>query len=724
MAAFIVISANDNLHYLVDGIEKCRPLNPNVLTHISTGKIKSSDSGFFYEFSLNGELTTGEDAKSFNYYLVNQFAQFRLIHTIQDDELVNIFFLDNPLNEHELQISESWFNEFDKVYLHDKNFRLFRVLFTYNLNNPEDVKQQIEYSTLLSLLKNHIDIQNNLPTYSKYLFFIDNQTKNGAALCIDKNDHDLKMTRFLIDFMMLASNNTDQYNIMSSINPPIISTKCFSIGFAESMYYYSDVENYLKHASIRDLHDKFISSDDKIIESEGLDSMNIEKYPFGLRNRKERLGKIYNDIPFSEKIENYPSSADYEIDNCITKLNDLLIEKRNKEKDIFDKSKEVLNHKTNIENIEKQISSAIQEETESVEDFNIRINRLQEQKAMVKEKLNKLEENFNQEYPEYIDRTSIYNTLCVTDDIEKEALTYKLSNKYNLLLNYIKSAKFSNFVQNNISNTITNDNEIEQQNTYNNQQQVNQGCLSWLFFWKKQSKYNETTTESNPDISTQECQNNSNPYDLIICIAERLNLKKQFVEFKTKVKEIEEIYHKEKEYCEQFKLTVHTNHYFPLINLNRLKTTTLININEIIDKWKHENNPTKTSLISLTKNFVSEYTLNNFSYIDWENPFPFLEDVTTNLPTICNELQKRSAPFVNYYTTTEFKENNITRCLFSDLHNFEDLFKQNCTHIRNSNYISATYSTHIASKICMLQFLPLDEDVLKNLVDLGNEINN
>lgn len=724
MAAFIVISANDNLHYLVDGIEKCRPLNPNVITYISTGKIKSSDSGFFYEFSLNGELTTGEDAKSFNYYLVNQLAQFRLIHTIQDDELVNIFFLDNPLNEHELQISESWFNEFDKVYLHDKNFRLFRVLFTYNLNNPEDVKQQIEYSTLLSLLKNHIDIQNNLPTYSKYLFYIDNQTKYGAALCIDKNDHDLKMPRFLIDFMMLASNNTDQYNIMSSINPPIISTKCFSIGFAESMYYYSDVENYLKHASIRDLHDKFISSDDKIIESEGLDSMNIEKYPFGLRNRKERLGKIYNDIPFSEKIENYPSSADYEIDNCITKLHDLLIEKRNKEKDIFDKSKEVLNHKTNIENIEKQISSAIQEETESVEDFNIRINRLQEQKAMVKEKLNKLEENFNQEYPEYIDRTSIYNTLCVTDDIEKEALTYKLSNKYNLLLNYIKSAKFSNFVQNNISNTITNDNEIEQQNTYNNQQQVNQGCLSWLFFWKKQSKYNETTTESNPDISTQECQNNSNPYDLIICIAERLNLKKQFVVFKTKVKEIEEIYHKEKEYCEQFKLTVHTNHYFPLINLNRLKTTTLININEIIDKWKHENNPTKTSLISLTKNFVSEYTLNNFSYIDWENPFPFLEDVTTNLPTICNELQKRSAPFVNYYTTTEFKENNITRCLFSDLHNFEDLFKQNCTHIRNSNFISATYSTHIASKICMLQFLPLDEDVLKNLVDLGNEINN
>lgn len=27
-------------------------------------------------------------------------------------------------------------------------------------------------------------------------------------------------------------------------------------------------------------------------------------------------------------------------------------------------------------------------------------------------------------------------------------------------------------------------------------------------------------------------------------------------------------------------------------------------------------------------------------------------------------------------------------------------------------------STHIASKICMFQFLPMDEDVLENLVDL------
>lgn len=45
MAAFIVISTDNKLHHLVDGIEKCRPRNPHVETYISTGKIIRSESG-------------------------------------------------------------------------------------------------------------------------------------------------------------------------------------------------------------------------------------------------------------------------------------------------------------------------------------------------------------------------------------------------------------------------------------------------------------------------------------------------------------------------------------------------------------------------------------------------------------------------------------------------------------------------------------------------------
>lgn len=40
MAAFIVISASEKLNWIVDDIERCRPLNPSVESHIGTGKLE------------------------------------------------------------------------------------------------------------------------------------------------------------------------------------------------------------------------------------------------------------------------------------------------------------------------------------------------------------------------------------------------------------------------------------------------------------------------------------------------------------------------------------------------------------------------------------------------------------------------------------------------------------------------------------------------------------
>ena len=115
MAAFIVISADNRLHYLVDGIENCRPLNPDVSTNISTGKITKSDTGYIYEYTIHGEGLRGDGAKSFSNLLANQLAAFRLAYNIQQDEVVNIFLLENPLTENDLAESESWIEEFDKV---------------------------------------------------------------------------------------------------------------------------------------------------------------------------------------------------------------------------------------------------------------------------------------------------------------------------------------------------------------------------------------------------------------------------------------------------------------------------------------------------------------------------------------------------------------------------------------------------------------------------------
>lgn len=51
MSAFIVISIQNHLHQIVDGIEKYRPQNHDVTTFISTGKLVKKDDNFFYEYT-------------------------------------------------------------------------------------------------------------------------------------------------------------------------------------------------------------------------------------------------------------------------------------------------------------------------------------------------------------------------------------------------------------------------------------------------------------------------------------------------------------------------------------------------------------------------------------------------------------------------------------------------------------------------------------------------
>ena len=220
MTAFIVISADNRLHYLVDGIEKCRPLNKNVSAEISTGKITKSDSGYVYEYKIHGDGCTGEGARSFSDLISNQLAAVRLAYSIPQDELVNIFFLENPLTEEDLEQSESWIEDFHAVYRagqgHDTNFCLFRIVFTYDLDKPSDVSTQIDVTALRRLLENHQksisvnvgEVENSF--FERYLFYIDNQKSDAAALCLRKSEHDLKMPRILIDFMLLAYSCSDE----------------------------------------------------------------------------------------------------------------------------------------------------------------------------------------------------------------------------------------------------------------------------------------------------------------------------------------------------------------------------------------------------------------------------------------------------------------------------------------------------------------------------------
>lgn len=732
MAAFIVISANNQIHYLVDGIEKCRPLNNDISAEISTGKITKTENGYVYNYTSPGKGSSDDTAKTFSNRLSNQLAAFRT-YTISQNELVNIFFLENPLTKEDFEKSESWLKEFENVNKggRDANFCLYRILFTYNLDNPTDVCEQIDKDALQKLLDNHKQAIKNNPDLGRYLFYIDNQKRDAAALCLSKEEHDLKMPRILMDFMMLVSNSNDKYNIINAIKPPTVNTRCFSIGYAESMYYYPDVERYFIHADNRDILNKILTSEDEKSNEAESESMDVEKYPFGLRSRLKRLAVIYEDVSLSENIKKHPTSADYKIDECIVELQDLLEQERKKEIEDFNNSSKVVNLEKEKNNLDEQISSVKQSEDETVEEYNNRIQQLRNSKDKLEKDLEQLKQSFEPECPEYINRSVVYTELCVADEKDKDTRLKSLSDQYRRLEDFAKSEKFYNFVET--------QNEEKAKKTVphtggNNDVPVgtkdlsnNPGCLpSWILFWRKRSekKTNDsviTNTVTSTDSESKDNKLSAN--DCIISIKEQLELKKKFAAFKDAVNEIERDYNKEKKYCEEFKLSSHENLFFPLIDYNELKNkhaeTSKERIQNTIDSWKSETEHTKTNLLKNIEEEATKHTKQSYSFIDWSNPFSFVNEVSVaNLPHICNGLQKRAAPIVHYNLTANNNVDNVVRYFYSDRPQFTEEMKNIRNSLDNGNTISAIKSTHIASKICMFQFLPMDEDVLCNLVDL------
>ena len=737
MSAFIVISTNNRLHYLVDGIEKSRPLNPAVPINISTGKITESDAGYTYKYTVHGEKSEKGSAKSFSNLLSNQLAAFRLAYSIPEPEIVNIFLLENPLTENDLAESEGWIEEIGKVYGdglgHDSSFCLYRLIFTYNHDTPHDIVNQIDRDALRRLLNNHLEIvsgEYSTPTFNRYLFYIDNQKSDKAAMCLYKEEHDLKIPRFLVDFMMLASSANDSYNVVHAMSSPTVTTRAFSVGFAESMYYYPDVERYYKHADNRDLHRKFLLDNDETQDKVQKETMNVEKHPFGLRARKNRLAQYYENVPFTENIKNFPESSDLKIDNCIVALKDYLIKERKKEIEEFDNSPKVVSLRKKIKDCEEQISSATKNEDETPEEFDKRVEEIRTEKVKTANELEQLFSSFEPDCPSYIERGSIYTDLCVTDE-EEEDKQEKVANytaEYNQLVHFAKSKKFLNFVMAHVP--VLSHSEAEEHEATMSTEENRPGCLFWplsLLRDKKASQGDVTSVQK----TSAALAVGTKLVDNITCIKEQLDLKQTYATFKNDVKAVEDIYSSEKEECDNFKLTWHSNHHYPLINLDELKKTQSLTSEERIKKgisdWKKEEaEPTKASLVSLIEIGSAEYTRHEFPFIDWEDPFPFVKDISDDdvMAGICNKLQVKAAPFVAYNLSSGIEENRVNRFLFSDRPNFADEIEDIREKLNHGNEISTAKSVHIASKICMLEILPLDKDILDNLVDLqeNNEI--
>lgn len=736
MAAFIVISTDNKLHGLVDGIEKCRPQNPRVETYVSTGKIIRLESGgYSYRYTVAGETEMGEEKSSLTSLLSNQFASFRRVCGIQKTEPLNVFLLENPLSVRELEQEHFWLSSFEKIYDEghgkDTGFRLFRILFTYDVTKPMNVWAQMSASLLKEILDSHrtsIDDVNHgvKKMFDQFIFYIDNQNSDAAALCLSKEDHSLMLPRYLTDIMMLISNPQDTYGVINAITNT--ATRCFSVGYAESMYYYPDVERFFICADQKNLLHECLEGEDEVADKSGKYVMDVSKYPFGLQKRKKRLKDIYADVPFSEDIKNYPQSADKIIDDELVLLKGYVKSKRQEDIDEFEHSDEIVDKTKKLDLYEKRLDALVADKTLTEEDFRKRSDDGSENITQIKRILKEKREAFLQKCHDYIDRKFIYQKLCVSDDSSKDDLEKKYSDDYKKLLDYICSEEFLEYV-------IKVDNlapSVDEQGEYEGDIPVplddvrssnRKGCLGWLFFWKKKDEAIRNVSVKDEDKIQENSPKQINASDLIVKIKEMLDLKRSYLQFVNDVASVNDAYSEKKKECDGFKLTVHSNSYYPLIDLEKLKKLQTETYNERFDKcckeWNEGEGKNYESLKSIMKEESLAYA-QKYTFIDWTHPFSFVKtlSVTDNLPKVCNKLQVLSAPFVNYNLTSATRENKVVLNLYSDIPTIPEDFKKMKASLNNGMEIGVYHSTHIESKICMMQFLPMDDEVLENLVDM------
>ncbi len=695
MAAFVVISTDNRLSGLVDGIEKCLPLNPYVATHLSTGKIEKKGEDYFYKYRLHNNGEDENESSDFDKLVLNQLSAFRLMYGVNNT--LYVFMLENPRSEEEIQTLECWLQGLEKLFTNDvakqeKNIYICRVLFTYDVEKPCDVTRQLPPD----ILKNYLERREKLAFKdSSGILCISNRDNIGAAISHEKKEHDLKLPRLLADFMMLLSCDDNAYGVFNAINS---AAKCYTLGYAESMYHFPDVREYYKHADMRSLYERILKDPDEAAQLDNDEkAMNIECHPIGLDMRKRWLECKYADVPFDQDIKLHKGSADFIIDNCLLKLKALYCKKR---------EEEMAEVNARIEELDAEYNSMSQEDLESEDEFKARKKeKFKEKESKVKELRNELN-RLHKEFPDFISREEIYNHCGgFGDEGEKEEYLRKAKEQYDKLVAYNKGNDFFDYVKE-CDEDYKNQREVVPNNPQNNP-----GCL--LKFWKRKPQEMPAST---PMLAP------SSMLDNVVEIRKQLELKKEYKNFLSKVNEIEQAMKDEEVWCNKFKLTDHSHHYYHLIDLGKLKGYQKEQFDErfqqILKQW---NGDVEKRELKQLKELLSQNTekyTEKLKYIDWDKPFPFVPNVSDNdLADICDKLCKKSSPFVHYDKITATAVNSITFALYTDIPNIDKRFNNFKNNVTNSTNILPYHSTHIASKLCFFQFLPLDKDALDILCE-------
>lgn len=705
MASFIIISAEERTHSLVDSIVACCPPNEHILA--SPGKIikNPDDDSFTYKYTIVGATDDDQERETttLQNLLAQQFAFITGADPLPDGTLLNVFFLQNPLTEEEAGLERGWIEEIRSTYGFGDgqftNFRLWRILLTFDPKHPQDIAKGIKKENINQIITDH---RNNKTRFRQDLLYFSAQNTQGGAVFRDRNDYNLLMPRLLFDFILLAIDSN--INIDPYIAPAYVNTNCFSIGYAERMYYLEDVIRFFKLADRRALLEQVMNGKDAAIDKEDKEAMDIEQCPFGLNQRKERLSQIYESIDYSEDIDSHEKTADWKIDDCIKKLYDAFNQKHDKEKgEVLHPKEEDI--KTEIEDLNAKLTSAAEEDKEG----------LQKAIELKQKELERLRADFAKNHPDPISRKDIYKlkekhhseeALHPEEFNEEKAeeVENKLIEKYCALIEEAKSKEFDNFVQTldtAATPTIPASSNIQPQTS-----EQNSGCFpfSWLF---GNGGRDEDAGEQQQAAVPPPAPAAPSLSETVKTLIKTCQCKEKWKEFQGRCKQEDEKLQETYNDYNDFKPTTHSHHpEASLIDVERLKLEYEKikegHINDIINKWTATDNRTLQSLLELAEKEAEDYAKCNYTAVDWGEPYPFVKTCLSDNNT--QNLKRYSLPFAYYNIRGGAAPIDTTKCLYSD----------------NQHWItpatgSETHTPGIVSKICMFQFLAMNKAIIDSI---------
>lgn len=717
MSAFIVISVKDSLNWIVDGIKDCRPHNPEVVTYLSTGKIKKEgEEKYLYEYTAfskhigdsNADNTLSRTVESDipRNLFSNQIAQFLYVCE-NEGEQINIFLIDNPITDEDFEQSSWIVDEIRAVYESHKatNFQLVRVLLSYEIEKPTDVNKQASKMILKQLTKINLDDSDDFLTR---ILYIDNQNRSGAAMCLNKEEHDIMIPRMLCDLMMLLSNKDDSYNVSAAISG---QTRMFAVGYSECMYYHDDVFRFYDLAGRRDLIRYLLET---VNDEESLD---LNRYPVGLEDRLKRLAPLYTEVPYKVDISTYPQSIDKAIDDIVVFFKDSIINIRQEafatatEKDASETKAKLIEHLKLNDLVPDDVSD------DDLEDSYLSI--AEEAKVDVDSfTVTKAVEQAQKEYPEYIDRRQIYEEYLVEDEEGEDFKEIDLDASilaYNRLIKFIQTGLFKKYVR---AQCETKDKEPDFTPIDSDIKAKKTCFLKRLFCRKKVSEYRTIASVKDPGEHISRDWHSLR--NLIASISEMYSKREDYCRFKEKVNSMREEVESLNDEINNFKLTVHCSSVDNLIDLDKLKefhqSGRDTRLSKIVEQWNRleENKKTYDALFEELKE-KTKWDVFGFYYINWSEPFDFIKDI--DLSKVCEALKRKSQPFVNTYTLGPNAENLTSYIFYTDNEHWQEELSQKRVTLKDDNKVSSTFSHHICSKICMFQFLQMSHELIEGLVD-------